>query len=79
MTRPFDPSVADSVLFAIRKMSIEVVPDNQAVIALKATHPGDAIQVEDGKFTIDAAKGADIDILLRVNAEESRAVGVSGL
>lgn len=40
-----------------RQVSIEVVPDDQAVIALKATHSGDAIQVEDGKFTIDAAKG----------------------
>ncbi|WP_152418748.1 MULTISPECIES: hypothetical protein [Halorubrum] len=42
-----------------RQVSIEVVPDNQALLALKIPYSGDAIQVDEGKFTIDATKGGN--------------------
>lgn len=42
-----------------RQVSIEVVPDDQALIALKVPYSGDAIRINDGRFTIDAAKGGD--------------------
>lgn len=42
-----------------REVSIEVVPDNQALLSLKVPHSGDAIQVDEGKFTIDATEEDD--------------------
>lgn len=42
-----------------RKVSIEVVPDNQALLSLKVPYPGDTIQIKDGKLVIDAAEGEE--------------------
>jgi hypothetical protein len=42
-----------------REVSIEVVPDNQALLSLKVPYSGDAIQIEDGELTVDAAKEGD--------------------
>lgn len=39
-----------------REVSIEVVPDNQALLSLKAPYSGDEIQLVDGKLTIDAGE-----------------------
>lgn len=36
-----------------REVSIEVVPDNQALLSLKIPYSGDAIRLEGGKLTID--------------------------
>ena len=38
-----------------REVSIEVVPDNQALLSLKVPYQGDSIQIEDGKLIIDTA------------------------
>jgi hypothetical protein len=43
-----------------REVSIEVVPDEQALLSLKVPYSGDAIQIEDGELTVDAAnEGGD--------------------
>lgn len=43
-----------------RQVSIEVVPDDQALLSLKVPYSGDAIQIEDGELTVDAAnEGGD--------------------
>ena len=43
-----------------REVSIEVVPDNQALLSLKVPDSRDAIQIEDGELIIDAAnEGGD--------------------
>jgi hypothetical protein len=39
-----------------REVSIEVVPDDQALLSLKVPYSGDAIQIEDGELVIDAAE-----------------------
>jgi hypothetical protein len=40
-------------------VSIELVPDDQALLPLQVLYSGDAIQVDDGRFTINAAKEAN--------------------
>jgi len=43
-----------------REVAIEVVPDNQVLLSLKVAYSGDAIQIEDGELTVDAAnEGGD--------------------
>jgi hypothetical protein len=43
-----------------REVSIEVVPDDQALLSLKVPYSGDAIKIEDGELTVDTAnEGSD--------------------
>jgi len=42
-----------------RQVSINVAPDDEALLALRAPYSGDIIQIEDGKLTIDATKQGD--------------------
>jgi hypothetical protein len=38
-------------------VSIKVVPDDEALLSLRVPYSGDTIQIDDGRLTIDAAKG----------------------
>ena len=44
-----------------RQVSIEVVPDNQALLSLKVPYSGDAIQIKDGELIVDAAEEGGSD------------------
>lgn len=39
-----------------RQMSIKIVPDDEALLSLKAPYSGDTIQIDDGKLIVDAAE-----------------------